>query len=215
MLKDLYKPVITVFFVIFLSGTPFAHAETWNENFNPPRIFQTMQDVNFRSCADSKCGRMGAVKRGQQIKVTRMVKGWYEVPLANGSYGYIYKKFLKQVSSSAPRQPQAPTNSRAINWGKPISCFTGSINYSGANMRDGYINIYGAGGKARILYQTSYNEEREPQHEYIGSFLGEGDVKANGKNGSIQIQRSHTSNDINVMCDKCDFDGETMSQTDC
>jgi len=95
---------------------PSQPADVWNQTYNPPATFRVTTGVNYRSCAGKNCSKLGTVRKGSLVTVTRMVKGWYEITLQPGryKYGYIYKKYLTRAAGNAgSTQWSPPASNRA------------------------------------------------------------------------------------------------------
>ena len=58
------------------------------------QLYQAIQDVNVRQGPGNDFPRIGSVARGATVQVTGEQLGWLELRMADGSRGYVYRRWL-------------------------------------------------------------------------------------------------------------------------
>ena len=106
---------------------------------------KTTEYVNFRSGPGTNYSSKGVIASGTTVTVTdRSNSQWYAVRLANGSTGYIFAQYLKEVtgtSSATPTPTQAPSNDGTVQ-----AKLTADVNLRrGAGTNYGVIKVIGTG----------------------------------------------------------------------
>jgi|GEM_PF-4925800 len=96
-----------IYIVVLLCTPTRLWAESWDEAYDPPRLFDVSQGINYRSGPNNNNEVLGVLKQGERLTVFGVVKGWYKFQKADGTSGYVFKKFLQPASGDAPA-PDAP-----------------------------------------------------------------------------------------------------------
>jgi hypothetical protein len=100
--------VCWIFLLTLLCTPARLLAEGWDEVFEQPRAFEVTQGINYRSGPHKNNEVLGVLKQGERLTVFGLEKGWYKFQKADGTTGYVFKKFLQPTTGDAPA-PGLPT----------------------------------------------------------------------------------------------------------
>lgn len=103
-----FAATLVVCFLALALATDRAKAEGWDEVFEQPRAFEVTQGINYRSGPHKNNEVLGVLKQGERLAVFGLEKGWYKFQKADGTTGYVFKKFLQPASGEAPLTPGVP-----------------------------------------------------------------------------------------------------------
>jgi tetratricopeptide (TPR) repeat protein len=69
------------------------------------RVYRSIQDVNVRQGPGNDFPRVATLGRGATVRVTGERLGWLELRMADGSRGYVYRRWLEPVDADGATIP--------------------------------------------------------------------------------------------------------------
>lgn len=91
--------------------TPVTNPPSGNENTSSKgQVINVSSALNIRGGASTSAQIIGTLKNGQEINLKGKSGDWYSIDI-NGTIGYVYKDYVKEVQgSNTPENPTNPTS---------------------------------------------------------------------------------------------------------